>query len=88
MLDELERSSEDSLSNLKRRRARFFLTVLGVLIGTASIVVKNLSWTWPLCAVAVLEVEAVRRPDYDSRERCRCQKLMMYSEASEEVENI
>ena len=28
-----------SLSNLKRRRLRTFLTVLGVLIGTASIVV-------------------------------------------------
>ena len=47
-----------SLSNLKRRRLRTFLTVLGVLI-----------------AVAVPGSGAVRRPDYDSRERCRCRKL-------------
>ena len=37
-----------SASNLKRRRASWctFLTVLGVVIGTASIGSHGVSWTW------------------------------------------
>ena len=74
-----------SLSNLKRRRLRTFLTVLGVLIGTASIVVM-ISLGLGLQQSLYREVEQSGGLTMIRVSGADTGSSMMYSEASEEVE--
>lgn len=74
-----------SLSNLKRRRLRTFLTVLGVLIGTASIVVM-ISLGLGLQQSLYREVEQSGGLTMIRVSGADAGSSMMYSEASEEVE--
>ena len=76
-----------SLSNLKRRRLRTFLTVLGVLIGTASIVVM-ISLGLGLQQSLYREVEQSGGLTMIRVSGADAGSSMMYSEASEEVEKI